>query len=56
MAFALLILWVLSIFRQIVKQIYVGLIVVVIGFMVIHNGLDFVRRAKIVAKKREESE
>jgi len=35
----------------IVRAIYIGLIVVVIGGMILHNGLDFIRKSKHVLRR-----
>ena len=37
---------------EIIRNIYIALIVVVIGFMIIHNGLDFYRKSKHVLRHR----
>lgn len=39
---------------KIVQNLYIALIVIVIGGMVIHNGLDFIRRSKRKVEEREE--
>lgn len=38
---------------EIVKNIYIGLIVITIGGMLIHNGADFIRRSKRKVRQRE---
>jgi len=38
---------------KIVEDVYIWLIVIVIGGMVIHNGLDFIRRSKRKVEQRE---